>query len=133
MHSLVPAKSRARSVSAAKTNARGFQRPHYDSEMTAEGLSLQVYLPGVAASGVEITTCGPDLTLVARKHRPVRVNWHALQLERVSPDYRLHLKLGQKLDLDAFHAEFLDGTLVLRLPLRASRATGSAPAQPQAA
>ncbi len=103
--------------------AEAFRLPHYDCEMTDGDVRLRIYVPGVTASGVEITTRGPDLWVVARKSHLVRVNWSALQLERVSRDYRLHLRLGTGLDYEALHAELVDGTLALTLPRKARRAT----------
>ncbi len=128
MHSIIrstPCTRRSRSTESASTTS--FRQPHYDSELEDNGLNLSVYLPGVQATGIEITTHGPDLTIMARKFRTVRPNWNALQLERLSADYRLNLRLGRGLDLDRLHAEFLDGTLTLRLPQKASLVTSAAP------
>jgi len=104
------------SPSPAFSSATPFCRPHYDSVMRRDGLELQVYVPGVPAHGIEITTSGPDLVVLARKRPGVRVNWTALQLERAQRDYRLHLRLGRGLDYTALQAELADGILTLRLP-----------------
>jgi len=97
-----------------------YRRPHYDSVMHRDGLELRIYVPGVPASGIEITTSGPDLVMVARKRPGVRVNWPALQLERVQRDYRLKLRLGRGLDYTALSAGLDDGVLTLRLPRKAT-------------
>jgi HSP20 family molecular chaperone IbpA len=79
-------------------------------------VTLTVYVPGVDASGIEITRRGPDLTITARKSHFVRVNWRALHLENAQLDYRLKLRLGNHLDYDALRAELIDGVLTLALP-----------------
>jgi HSP20 family protein len=111
------------SLPAARSDRRDpdapYRRPHYDSEMHRDGLELRVYVPGVPASGIEITTSGPDLVLIARKRPGVRVNWSALQLERVQRDYRLKLRLGHGLDYTALQAALTDGILTVRLPRKA--------------
>lgn len=75
-----------------------------------------VYIPGVAASGVQIDQQGPDLVVTARKSHLVRVNWRALHLEGVQRDYRLRLRLGNHVNYDAIRAEIIDGVLTITLP-----------------
>jgi HSP20 family molecular chaperone IbpA len=116
MHTIIrPLKSasRSRRREAAPTV---FRKPHFDCAETAEALTLSVYVPGVDASGVEITTQGPDLTVTARKAHVVRVNWQALHLEHAQRDYRLSLRLGRGVVFDQLEAEIHQGVLTLRLP-----------------
>jgi HSP20 family molecular chaperone IbpA len=79
-------------------------------------VKLVVYVPGVAAAGIEIEARGPDLTVTARKAHYVRVNWEALHLERAQRDYQLRLRLGHGLDYAALQAELHEGVLTLSLP-----------------
>jgi HSP20 family molecular chaperone IbpA len=94
--------------------------PHYDCIDESDALKVIVFVPGVEASGVEISRRGPDLTVTARKPHFVRVNWQALHLEKAQRDYQLRLRLGNGLDYDALNAELADGRLVLTLPKKPS-------------
>lgn len=93
-----------------------FRDPHYDCVQMGAILQVVVYLPGVAASGVEIAQRGPDLVVTARKSHLVRVNWRALHLEGAQRDYQLRLRLGNHLDYGALRAEIVDGVLTIALP-----------------
>lgn len=99
-----------------------FRHPHYDCTELDDAVKLTVYVPGVDASGVEITTQGPDLTVTARKAHFVRVNWQALHLENAQRDYQLKLRLGRGLAYEQLHAEIHDGVLTIALPKRATDA-----------
>ncbi len=90
--------------------------PHFDCVQAADALKVVIFVPGVEASGVEISRRGPDLTVTARKTHFVRRNWQALHLEKVQRDYQLRLRLGNGLDYDALNAELVDGRLTLTLP-----------------
>jgi HSP20 family molecular chaperone IbpA len=90
--------------------------PHYDCVQETDALKVIIFVPGVEASGVEISRRGPDLTVTAHKSHYVRTNWQALHLEGVQRDYQLRLRLGNGLDYDALNAELVDGRLVLTLP-----------------
>jgi len=81
-------------------------------------MKIEVLVPGVEPSGVEITTRGPDLFLTARKARFVRVNWQALHLESVQRDYQLTLRLGHGLEYDDLRASLRDGVLTIIVPKR---------------
>lgn len=101
-----------------------FRQPHFDCTDLPHALELKVYVPGVDASGVEITTLGPDLGITARKAHHVRVNWPALHLESVQRDYQLKLRLGTGYDFGSLRAELADEVLTLWLPKRESVAEG---------
>jgi HSP20 family protein len=96
-----------------------FRRPNFDCREQGDTLQLVVYVPGVAAAGVEIATRGPDLTVTARKTHFVRVNWQALHLERAQRDYQLRLRLGHGFDYSNLEAHIADGILTITLPKRA--------------
>ena len=105
------------------------RKPHYDCREQGDAIKVVVYVPGVDASGVEITTRGPDLTVTARKTHFVRVNWQSLHLEGAQRDYQLRLRLGHGLDYSALQAEIRDGVLTLTLPKKQPEtfAAGRAP------
>ena len=105
---------------AAKASVDAFRQPAYDCQEHADAMKLVVYVPGVAASGVEIEGRGADLTVTARKARFVRVNFTALHLEGAQRDYRLRLRLGAGFDYAGMGAEIADGVLTVTLPKRAA-------------
>jgi HSP20 family protein len=115
---ILPTASHRRVRSSAAAHQPAFRRPHYDCEMLSDAVKLVVYVPGVDAAGIEITTRGTDLTVSARKRQIVRVNWQALHLERAQLPYQLHLRLGRGLDYSALEAELRDGVLTILLPKR---------------
>src|SRR5690606_10045501 len=88
----------------------------YDCTQEAGLMKVVVYIPGVEASGVEITLRGPDLIVTARKTHFVRVNWNALHLERAQRDYQLSLRVGNHVDPEGLNAELNDGVLTITLP-----------------
>lgn len=115
---IIPALSRHHSDAPdATANVR---QPHFECIDSARALKLDVYIPGVDASAVEITTRGPDMVVRARKAHPVRVNWQALHLEAAQRDYELKLRLGHGLDFAALRAEMREGVLTIVVPKRNS-------------
>lgn len=114
IHPLKP--SRSTRSPEATVDPVAARKPHYDCQELADGLRVVVYVPGVDAAGVEITTRGPDLLVNARKSHFVRVNFGALNLEGVQRDYQLSLRLGRGLDYTALQAEIHEGVLTLTIP-----------------
>lgn len=102
-----------------------FRSPHYECKDLPQALRLAVYVPGVEAAGVDLTTQGTDLLVTARKPHLVRVNWQALHLESAQRDYQLKLRLGSGYDFDALRASIARGVLTVVLPKRRP-----APAEP---
>ena len=115
MPTIIPTLSPSRRRPGANALA-GARAPHYECTDLPHALQLLVLVPGVDASGLEITSRGPDLFLVARKARPVRVNWSALRLENVQQDYHLALRLGHGFDFSELRAALRDGVLTITLP-----------------
>ena len=95
-----------------------FRSPHYECMDLPQALKLEIYVPGVEASGVELTTQDTDLVLTARKAQHVRVNWQALHLEGAQRDYQLKLRLGASYDFDQLRASVAKGVLTIVLPKR---------------
>ncbi len=117
MHTIIntlPTSSRPKAQ--ANPSILDFCEPAYDCQEQDDAVKLVVYVPGVAASGVEIEGRGTDLTVTARKARFVRVNFAALHLEGVQRDYRL--RLGTGFDYAAMTAEIVNGVLTVILPKR---------------
>ena len=103
---------------AAPDSLRRDRTPHYECEDLAQMMKLVVYVPGVEARGIEITTHGPDLIILARRMHPGRLNWLALHLEGAQRDYALRLRLGAGFDYRELRAELGDGILTIHLPKR---------------
>lgn len=123
MHTLIQPIELAPRTSLPGT-ADQFRAPHCDLAEQSDGVEATVYLPGTEARSVELLVSGRHLVLTARKERPVRANWLALNLERLQRDYRLRLYLGRKFDLRSLHAEFFEGVLKLRVPRVIAGGTG---------
>ncbi len=124
MHTIIHRLNHSRFPSAEPSQA--FRSPLYDCMDQAQALKLVVYVPGVDAGGLEITTQGPDLLVTARKTHHVRANWQALHLERAQRDYQLKLRLGLGFDYDALQASVTRGVLTIVLPKK-QLATASLP------
>lgn len=102
---------------AAKT-LPDFRSPHYECMDLPQALKLVLYVPGVEASGVDLTTHGTDLIVTASKAHHLRVNWQALHLETAQRDYQLKLRLGTGYDFDSLRATLAKGVLTIVLPKR---------------
>ncbi|MDR0902026.1 MAG: Hsp20/alpha crystallin family protein [Opitutaceae bacterium] len=121
MHTMInPTATASSRVNA--TPDKSFRSPHYECAEQCGTMRLTVYVPGVEASGVEITARGPDLTVTARKTRFVRENWKSLHLENAQRDYMLRLRVGHGYDHDGIAAELSRGVLSITLPGRAPAA-----------
>jgi HSP20 family protein len=130
MQTIIPSTtslSRPRNSVEAPVSTGLFRKPHYDCQDLADTVKLTVFVPGVKAAGVEITSRGPDLTVTARKAHFVRVNFTALHLENAQRDYQLRLRLGHGLDYATLQAEIADGVLTINLRKKQSTADGVHP------
>jgi HSP20 family molecular chaperone IbpA len=114
MHTIIHRLNHSRFPSAEPRQA--FRSPLYDCMDLSAALKLVIYVPGVDASGVDITTQGPDLFVTARKTHHVRANWQALHLESAQRDYQLKLRLGVSFDYAALQASVARGVLTIVVP-----------------
>ncbi len=131
MHTIIHRNQHQR-FSAAPAAAE-FRSPHYECLDLPQSLKLAVYVPGVDATGVEVTTHGSDLIVTARKAHHVRANWQALHLESVQRDYQLKLRLGTGYDFDSLRAFIAKGVLTIVLPKRRPALAGPPARQRQVA
>ena len=114
MNTIIP--SRRPSDQATTECAPAFRQPHFECSDLPSALKLVVLVPGVEASGMEITTCGPDLVITASKAHLVRVNWQSLHLEGVQHDYQLKLRLGSNFNFEELQADLREGVLTIIAP-----------------
>jgi HSP20 family protein len=131
MHTIIHRLNQSHFPSAEPVSA--FRSPHYDCRDQSGALKLVVYIPGVDARGVEITTLGPDLFVTARKTHHVRANWQTLHLEQAQRDYQLKLRLGLGFDYEALQASVTRGVLTIVLPKRQPATAGAPRRQRQVA
>lgn len=105
----------ARPASAASA-AETFVTPHFDTQTQPNAMRIQVWVPGVKSSGVEISTRGTQLTITARKAQVLRSNWRTLHIESAQRNYQLSLRLGRSLDLNLLTAKLNEGILHIDVP-----------------
>lgn len=130
MHTMIHTNMTTDTTSSSRIAKAEFRNPHYECRHDDGSMKLTVYVPGVVASGVDITMRGPDLVIMARKERFVRPNWNGFQIERVQRDYLLRLRIGHGYDPETMVADLRNGVLTLHLPKRATAAARIAPALP---
>ncbi len=137
MHTIIHRNENQRFPARSLTNRSAFpaefRSPHYECMDLPQSLKLAVYVPGVEASGVDLTTQGNDLVVTARKAQHVRVNWQPLHLESAQRDYRLTLRLGSGYDFDSLRAYIAKGVLTIVLPKRRSALAAPSTRQRQVA
>ena len=83
-------------------------RPAYQSQESADGVTLSVALPGVDHDGLSVSFHDEHLLLEGRRK---------IGGERL---YRLRLRLSPRLDGESVGASLTDGVLTLQVPLRES-------------
>lgn len=113
----VPAHRRLKTLAPSPAAPR--REPVFETQELGDALRLTVYVPDVAASGVEIEGLAGDLVVTARRPRVVRVNFAALHLESAQHDYHLRLRLGTGFEFSAMTAEISGGILTITVPKRA--------------
>jgi len=118
IHSLVPSISR----SPARREANGGQeqtttiKPLYEVKETDEAWGLQVYLPGVAREGLELTAEEGLITIRGRRDWKAPAGWTMLYRESAEGPYELVLQHDNTIDVEKIHAELKDGVLRVSLP-----------------
>ncbi len=93
------------------------RKPWFTTSESEDGYLVEVYVPGVNKSGVEIGF--EDDTLDIRAHRTdtqTPEGWKALRREIPREDYHLRLHLNVPVDTARIQARVEDGVLTLELP-----------------
>ena len=93
------------------------RKPWFTTSESEDGFLVEVYVPGVNKSGVEISFEEDTLDIVARRtDATTPEGWKALRREIPREDYRLRLHLNVPVDASKIQALVEDGVLTLELP-----------------
>jgi len=115
LSSLVPTLNR-QSAAAAETSRANTVTPRYEIKENADAFGLEVWLPGVAKDGLELTVHEGSLTVVGHRAWQKPEGWTQLYRETPLADYSLTLEHDNTFDADKVHAELRDGILRVTLP-----------------
>jgi len=90
--------------------------PRYEIKENVDAYGLEVWLPGVAKDGLELTVHEGSLTIVGRRSWKKPDDWVQLYRETPVADYSLILEHDNTFDADKIQAELRDGILRVTLP-----------------
>ena len=108
--------SRNRTQPEAAPNAAPSVSPRYEIKENADAFGLEVWLPGVAKDGLELTIHEGELTIVGRRTWKKPEGWTQLYRETPLADFSLTLAHDNTFDADKVVAELRDGVLRVTLP-----------------
>ena len=91
-------------------------KPLYELRETDEAWGLQVYLPGVAREGLELSAEEGLITVRGRRDWKAPAGWTALYRESTDAPFELELEHDNTIDVDRIHAELNSGVLRVSLP-----------------
>lgn len=96
---------------------QAYRRPSYNIDENENAYEVDVFIPGVGKSGVDISLEDSTLTIVGTRQatRPSE-GAKVLRREIAQADYRLQLELNVPINREAIDARVEDGVLVLNLP-----------------
>lgn len=101
----------------AEVRDKVYRLPWYTIVDQGEHYAVEVYVPGVSKSGVELSLDDGTLTILAhRTGNPVSEGWRTLRREISQEDYRLVLEINVPVSVDAISAKVENGILRLTLP-----------------
>jgi len=101
---------------SAETPAAPAVTPRYEIKENADAFGLEVWLPGVAKDGLELTIHEGELTIVGRRAWKKPEGWTQLYRETPLADFSLTLAHDNTFDADKVVAELRDGVLRVTLP-----------------
>jgi len=94
-------------------------RPAVDVYETADGISLNADMPGVAKEHLDVQVEGNTLTVEGEMQFRMAENMKALYADVHSTLYRLSFVLSSELESSRVEANLKDGVLTVRIPKRA--------------
>jgi HSP20 family protein len=97
---------------AARTARQDYVTPAVNIHQDAEGCTLEVEMPGVPKSGVDVTFEGGKLTLVGHRRQTGAFAYR----ESADADYRRVFDLDPAIDASRIEAGIEQGLLTVRLP-----------------
>lgn len=101
----------------ARPAPRRYVRPVASITETADGFVLQVEMPGVNRTGLEVTFENGELTLVGRRTAPTATPApEAVYRESRQADYRRVFEVDSTVDAARITADLQQGLLTLNLP-----------------
>ncbi len=112
---LLPSTRRTESA-AGETAGLATLTPRYEIKENADAFGLEVWLPGVAKDGLELTIHEGELTIVGRRAWKKPEGWTQLYRETPVADYSLTLSHDNTFDAAKVVAELRDGVLRVTLP-----------------
>ncbi len=110
-----PASNEVADKKPAKTQTRYF-RPRYQILDTENAYSIEVDVPGVAKSGLEITLEDGVLEVVGNRSWKAPEDWKSIDNSYSEVAYRLRLAIGDSVNDGGIEAEVEDGVLRITLP-----------------
>ena len=105
--------------SAAGRSAGVMLRPPTDVFEDAEGITLQMDMPGVSKERLSVQTDKNSLTIEGDVQIAMQEGMEALYAEVHSTHYRRSFTLSAELEPEKAEASLKDGVLTLRIPKRA--------------
>jgi len=81
----------------------------------SDGYLLQVEMPGVNKSGLEISTEGTELTITGRRSLP-RIDGELIHHESHHEDFRRTFEIDPSIDVNKINAKIEQGLLSVTLP-----------------
>lgn len=89
-----------------------------DAYRQGDEFVVQLDVPGVSTDSIDLTIERNVLTVHARRERSSSENVELLIGERPQGEFSRQLFLGDTLDTDQLKADYVDGVLTIRLPVR---------------
>ena len=111
-------KLEVKAAAAPQTCATGcecYVRPRSNILQTPDAYIVQLDLPGVSKSGLEVTSEGRTLTVTGRRS-PAPAEPRLVYRESHEADYRRAFELAPEIDAARIHARLDQGVLTLTLP-----------------
>jgi len=93
-----------------------FITPAYGLKESADAYGLELFVPGVAKDGVELSVDQGELVITARRRWKTPDGWTEVFRESADAAYRLRLDLNEVVNVDAINAELEQGVLRVTLP-----------------
>jgi len=116
MQNLVPSLARSPARRDSGRSQPAGIKPLYEARETDEAWGLQVYLPGVAREGLDISAEEGLITIRGRRDWKAPAGWTLLYRESADAPYELVLQHDNTIDVEKIHAELKDGVLRISLP-----------------